>query len=88
MGKVLTEITFEYIGGDKNVPKMYVTSDRLEVIWEAVENELARRNFVRHNLSYHWLVNRTGLCIARLLSTGGIISQFRINTGIDKRMDY
>jgi hypothetical protein len=85
MGKVLTEISFDYIGGDKNVPKMYVTSDRLEVIWEAVENELAARRFVRHNLSYSWLVNRNGLCIARLLSTGGIISQFRIRNGTDKR---
>ena len=44
MSKVLTEITFDYIGGDKKVPKMYVTSDRLEVIWERVENELDRKS--------------------------------------------
>jgi hypothetical protein len=87
MGKVLTEISFDYIGGDKNVPKMYVSSDRLEIIWEAVENELAARRFVRHNLSYSWLVNRNGLCIARLLSTNGIISQFRIRNGTDKRYE-
>lgn len=87
MSKVLTEITFDYIGGDKKVPKMYVTSDRLEVIWERVENELAIRRFVRHNISYSWLVDSSGLCIARLLSTNGIISQFRIRTGIDKRYE-
>lgn len=87
MSKVLTQINFDYIGGDKNVAKMYVASDRLEVIWEAVENELANRNFVRHNISYSWLVDSSGLCIARLLSTNGIISQFRIRTGIDKRYE-
>lgn len=85
MPKYVTEITFDYIGADKNVPKMSVDSTKLEMIWKAVEDELADRNFVRHNLHYNWVVDATGLCIAKLLSTNGIITQFRLRTGIDRR---
>lgn len=85
MGKLFTEIDFEFIGRDKQVPKMSVDTTNMEMIWKAVEDELASRGFVRHNLHYNWLVNGNDICVAKILSTGGIISQFRLRTRVDNR---
>jgi hypothetical protein len=82
VARVKTKITFDYLGKNKDVVKLSVPSTRLDLIWEAVENELAINGFVRHNLAYHWLVNGTNVCFAKVLSTGGIIAQFRVDTGL------
>jgi hypothetical protein len=85
--KYFTEVTFEYIGRNKEVHKMSVPSIKLDEIWEAVENELAVNGFVRHNLHYNWLVDGSNLCFAKILSTGGVVAQFRLRTGIKREYE-
>lgn len=85
MPNFYSELVFEKIGADKDF-KMSVDTTNMEMIWKVVEDELADRGFVRHNLAYTWLVDGTNICIAKILSTGGIIAKFRINTRV--RREY
>jgi hypothetical protein len=87
VAKYFTEVTFEFVGRKREEYKMSVQSLRLDKIWEAVENELAVNGFVRHNLHYNWLVNGSNLCIAKILSTGGIVAQFRLRTGVKREYE-
>jgi len=75
-----SEIEFEFIGHDKNVPKMSVDTTNLETIVRMLDSEFRNYRFSAESTGFAWFTDATGACYAKVLSTGGIIAKFRIRT--------
>lgn len=80
MAKFYAEVEFDFIGYRKDVPKMSVATNKLDNIVEDLDVLFRNYRYDPTNIGYVWFTDVFGNCFATVLSTGGVIAKFRINT--------